>query len=353
MGDEGFRDRQVTIERTFGGAGRLTGDLSPEIAELVQKIFDAFGKRAGPEDLRSEGERNHDALGEGLSRLLKANLAPQSSGMDTKAMVNIPLPHLRGLPGSRELEDAWIEARLAMSGWLSGPGADAVACAAELTPVVTGNVGWDALDAMTGLWLEATGMGGQKACECTCGGCTCREPLTAGARLRLSRSLLHLAVDAVSGPGGLAGFLRSRQLGAPFNTASIPLDIGSSKDIPEHIRRAVIRRDQHCAWPGCDRPPAACEPHHLTPRSEGGTTELGNLKLLPRPATFALFRRDRYGSGPTPDPPYLRGCPDRLRDRQCSAGTGNLHGPGQVMFAAARSASAQTGSLSAARVGYG
>ena len=25
---------------------------------------------------------------------------------------------------------------------------------------------------------------------------------------------------------------------------------------------------------------------------------------MPRPATFALLRRDRYGSGPTPDPPF-------------------------------------------------
>jgi uncharacterized protein DUF222/HNH endonuclease len=279
-GDGPFRDRQLRMERTFGGAGRLTGDLSPEVAEHVEKVFDALGKRLGPEDLRSEGERHHDALGEALSRLLKANLAPQSSGMDTKVMVNVPLAHLRQLPGSQALEDAWVEARLAESGWLSGPGAEAAACASEVTPVVTGTVDADALDKLTGQWLQAVGMHGRETCSCKCGGCTCREPLTAEARLWLSRSLLHLAVDTVSGPGGLAGFLRSRQLGAPFSTASLPLDIGDSKDIPEYIRRAVIRRDRGCAWPGCGKPPAACEPHHVTPRSEGGRTELGNLKLM-------------------------------------------------------------------------
>jgi NAD(P)-dependent dehydrogenase (short-subunit alcohol dehydrogenase family) len=31
------------------------------------------------------------------------------------------------------------------------------------------------------------------------------------------------------------------------------------------------------------------------------------IELVPRPATFALFRRDRYGSGPTTDPPVGRG----------------------------------------------
>lgn len=29
--------------------------------------------------------------------------------------------------------------------------------------------------------------------------------------------------------------------------------------------------------------------------------------IVPRPVTFALFRRDRYGSGPTTDPPVRRG----------------------------------------------
>lgn len=278
--DQPFRDRRTAMERTFGGAGVLRGELSPDCAELLQKIFDALGKRLGPEDLRSREERQHDALREGLSRLLKAGLAPQSSGMDTKAMVSIPLAHLRGLPGSQALEQEWIEARLAESGWLSGPGADAVTCASEITPVVTGAVDWAALGRLTGTWLEMTGMGGEQACGCTCGGCTGHEPLTSEARLRLARMLLHLAVDTVSGPGGLAGFLRTRKLGAPFSSASILLDFGGSKDIPEPLRRAVIRRDRHCAWPGCDKPPAACEPHHLWPRSEGGTTEIGNLKLF-------------------------------------------------------------------------
>jgi len=42
-GDRPFRDRQVRMERTFGGAGRLTGDLSPEVAEKLQKVCDALG----------------------------------------------------------------------------------------------------------------------------------------------------------------------------------------------------------------------------------------------------------------------------------------------------------------------
>lgn len=279
-GDAPFRDRGLRLERTFGGAGKLTADLSAEAAEKLRKTLDALGKRPGPDDLRSQQERDHDALDEALSRLLKANMLPQSSGMDTKVMVNVTLAQLRQLPGSAALEAEWIEARCSDSGYLTGPGAAAAACASELTPVVTGTVDWDALSRLTGTWLEATGLGGRESCGCTCGGCACRDSLTPDARLALSRSMLSLAADALSGPEGLAAYLRSRQLGAPFSSASLPLDIGYSKDIPEYLRRAVIRRDKGCAWPGCGKPPSACEPHHLIPRAEGGPTSLDNLKLF-------------------------------------------------------------------------
>src|SRR5215469_9546134 len=90
-----------------------------------------------------------------------------------------------------------------------------------------------------------------------------------------------MAADAMSGPGGLASYLRTRLLDAPYNAGSLPLDVGCSRDIPPHIRRAVILRDRHCAWPGgCTRPPAACQCHHLIPRSQGGTTSVANIKLL-------------------------------------------------------------------------
>ncbi|HEX5189776.1 MAG TPA: HNH endonuclease signature motif containing protein, partial [Streptosporangiaceae bacterium] len=47
-----------------------------------------------------------------------------------------------------------------------------------------------------------------------------------------------------------------------------------------HLRRAIITRDRHCAAPGCDTPPGACHVHHIIPRSNGGTTSLGNCILL-------------------------------------------------------------------------
>jgi hypothetical protein len=69
----------------------------------------------------------------------------------------------------------------------------------------------------------------------------------------------------------------------PSTGTSQPLDIGTpTPQIPPHLRRAVITRDQHCTFPGCHQPPAHCQAHHLIPRAKGGPTALHNLTLLCR-----------------------------------------------------------------------
>jgi len=221
-------------------------------------------------------------LSEALHRLIKSGLLPESAGQATLAQVLIPFAELRGTPGASEAEASWIAARADRPGWLTGAGAQAAACDARIAPVVTGTVDWQAADAMTGAWIDAYGLD-RGPCGCTCGGCTCtpRAQMDDAARARLRRTLLAMAADAMSGPDGLAAYLRSRALGAPYNTASLPLDVAYSKDVPEHIRRAVILRDRHCGWPGgCNKPPAACQVHHIVPRSEGGKTRLRDLILL-------------------------------------------------------------------------
>ena len=96
----------------------------------------------------------------------------------------------------------------------------------------------------------------------------------------LRHAIIGRAVDLVSGPGGLASFLRTRLLGARLAGPSLPLDVGHSAEIPAAIRRAVILRDQHCRWAGgCDQPAAACEVHHVTHLADGGTTSPGGCAL--------------------------------------------------------------------------
>jgi 5-methylcytosine-specific restriction endonuclease McrA len=77
----------------------------------------------------------------------------------------------------------------------------------------------------------------------------------------------------------VAAILRRGLLEAPYNTPSLPLDIGYSKSIPPPIRRAVQLRDRTCAWPHCDRPAAHCDVHHLRHQSDGGETSVTNCVL--------------------------------------------------------------------------
>ncbi len=74
------------------------------------------------------------------------------------------------------------------------------------------------------------------------------------------------------------------------NTGLLPLILGGASQVLDlgrtqrlfdrHQRLALAARDKGCIWPGCDRPPAWCEAHHITPWSAGGATTLNNGCLL-------------------------------------------------------------------------
>jgi hypothetical protein len=64
---------------------------------------------------------------------------------------------------------------------------------------------------------------------------------------------------------------------------SEPLDVGRRTSvIAPALRRAVIVRDGHCRFPGCDRPHTWCDAHHVLHWADGGATALDNLLLLCR-----------------------------------------------------------------------
>jgi hypothetical protein len=62
-----------------------------------------------------------------------------------------------------------------------------------------------------------------------------------------------------------------------------PLDVGRATRVVQPAQRmALAVRDGGGAFPGCDRPLAWCDAHHLQHRVHGGPTDLNNLALLCR-----------------------------------------------------------------------
>ncbi len=245
-----------------------------------------------------------------MRRLLAAGLLPGRAGQPVRAVVHVPLADLMLLDGDSVLMQEWTaqvrgrwaahRAAASMGGsdggaWLDGDAARTFSCDASLTPVVTGEVNPAALDDLVRLCVQldklrrhdgtaGEGSAGEGSAGDGTGSGTCPAgpgPDAARARDALEQAIIGKAVDLVSGPGGLAGFLRRRQLGARLGGPSLPLDVGVSSDIPAAIRRAVILRDQHCRFPGgCDQPAAACEAHHITHKADGGKTSVKDCALF-------------------------------------------------------------------------
>jgi hypothetical protein len=67
-----------------------------------------------------------------------------------------------------------------------------------------------------------------------------------------------------------------------FGPDGAVLDVGrAQRTVSGQMRRAVIARDQHCVYPGCDQPPSRCEVHHaITHWADGGDTSVTNSALL-------------------------------------------------------------------------
>jgi len=219
--------------------------LTPACAAALGAVLESLGKKAGPEDVRTPVQRDHDALEEACRRLAGAGCLPGRAGQPTHVQLHLTLDQLRDLPGGRDAEAAWRAGQATgdgQPGWLSGRAARGYACDAAITPLVTGHLDPAALDALTGAFTGPA-----------------QPPLPPATAARLRATLLACAADVLSGPGGLAAFLRTRLLGGQFPAVSLPLDVGAATPtVPGHLRRAVITRDRHCAFPAApSHPPPA------------------------------------------------------------------------------------------------
>ena len=291
--DDPRLDRSVVLDTTMDGVGVLRGDLTAECAAMVRSVLDALSAPAGGGDLRTGPQRCHDALEEAMRRLLSSGLLPKRAGQPVKALAHIHFTELLAMDKDSVLQDTWItdyRARWAAhraaasagpsdgGAWLTGDAARAVACDAMIVPVVTGDLDPGALEDLIGLCVRydqarrhgrpdpdappaspppasppppghpAAGSDGAGTADSAGAG-------TAGAGTaetlgELEQQILARVIQIISGPGGLASFLRRNLLGKPLAGPSLPLDVGQTDEIPVHLRRLVALRDQGCGFPG-------------------------------------------------------------------------------------------------------
>lgn len=126
---------------------------------------------------------------------------------------------------------------------------------------------------------------------------TARRPRVAGERPHLT---VTIDLNALEGRCGGTSELdhtgpihpeTARRLACDASVSRIitrgrsePLDVGRRTPVvPVALRRAVVARDRGCRFPGCDRPHAWCDAHHIVHWADGGPTALSNLVLLCRP----------------------------------------------------------------------
>ena len=168
--DGAFEDRSVRLETTFGGAGVLHGDLTPECAAVVGAVLDALSAPAGR---RTPGPRR-SGITTGCRRRCggwsTAGLLPERAGQPVKAWVHISLADLmmprRQLgaaggvdgPGPRPVGRAPGGRPRPAAGdggaWLDGDAAAAMACDAAMAPFVTGEVNPAVLEDLVRLCVQ-------------------------------------------------------------------------------------------------------------------------------------------------------------------------------------------------------
>jgi hypothetical protein len=249
--------RWLWLSPTFEGMVAIDGLLDPEAGETLLTALEPLARPTTADDERSAAQRRADALTELARRQLEGGRLPQSGGVRPQVAVTIELASLLGQAGLPGGEGAWM-------GPLPAETARRLACDATLTRVLVTR------------HRDPAGQG---------------DDGDLPAQLRTAMALLPPALG-----------------GAPTQ----PLEVGrATRVIAPAQHTALTVRDGGCRFPGCDRPVAWCDAHHLRHWVHGGATDLGNLVLLCRGHHHAVheggWRLHRHPDGTiTATPPHRR-----------------------------------------------
>ncbi|GAA4689395.1 hypothetical protein GCM10023198_04940 [Promicromonospora umidemergens] len=274
--DKAAKGEFLDLAKTFGGY-HVAGFLTDEHGLLITTAINALTGAPSAEDPRTTTQRRAQGLADVARVVLHTNQASPGAGIPPHLNVTVSWTELltqaartrdglcltcgqttpgRGTPGRATPRRA--PARVTGTGapdtgpstLVTDAGTDTGTAAGTGTGTATGTGAVDTL-AVSGLLSP----GGPVFTET--GG---RAPRALLRRLACDSAVTRI----VFGPDGAV------------------LDVGrAQRTVTGQMRRAVIARDQHCVFPGCDQPPSRCEVHHaVTHWAHGGNTSVTNSALL-------------------------------------------------------------------------
>jgi hypothetical protein len=301
--------RGLWLSPTWEGMVAVDGLLEPEAGNTLVAALEPLARPADADDRRSGGQRTADALTELARRALEGGRLPQVGGVRPQLLVTVDLDTLLGRPGAVGGEAGW-------AGPLDPESCRRLACDGELTRVLVTRH-------PTGQPHPGHDHGpthhpdGRKADQGfgAADGPGARDPSPpAGDPDPVEQD--------PSDPEGLRARLRTAMtllppiLGGP---CSQPLEVGRATRVVQPAQRSALAvRDGGCVFPGCSRPLAWCEAHHLRHWLHGGPTDLANLALLCRSHHHAVHE-DGWRLVRGPDGRFTATPPHRTRRHPSAA----------------------------------
>jgi hypothetical protein len=276
--------RSLWLAPTLEGMVALDGLLEPEAGQTLLSALEPLARPASAEDTRSGGQRRADALTELARRTLEAGRLPQTGGVRPQLTVTVDLDSLLGRPGPGA-----VEGEVGWAGPLDPEACRRLACDGAVTRVL-----------VTRRPADHRHRGGDHDPDTN-------EPPAAWKQGAAPDATA--APDASGGPGSSAAPDASGDPGPSTSPGSIghedlaarlraavallpptlggaptqPLEVGRTSRVVQAAQRTALAvRDGGCIFPGCHRPLAWCEAHHLRHWLHGGPTDLANLALLCR-----------------------------------------------------------------------
>ena len=309
-----FVQRSLRLDEYYKGNGQLAGNLSQRCTAALRAVLESLAGKTGPEDTRTLDQRRHDALEEALERLLAARVLPAEPGQPSV----IQLEHGPGRaagPGRRGAGGGGLGRvrcdRAAGRGLRRDhrAGGDRTPRPRPAGPArrgparprhARGTRRWR--HGLRGVHRRRDEHGRDRA---RFGRLAWSRPgLRPAVRPRAERpdvlhprpGARHRRAGAHPDPGdpGCGWPPRPRRLAAaePDVRACRAGQPAAGhrhphRDHPPHLRRAVVLRDKHCAFPrACSKPPAACHVHHVQPREPGaGSPALPTASCCARSTT--------------------------------------------------------------------